>query len=205
MTKLDFLYELREALGVMPREDIERYVDYYSEMIDDRIDDGMSEEDAVAEIGSAEDVAAKILGEPAPKTLKEETPKEKAPKRERGSSPLAITLIILGFPVWFPLVISAIAVLISLIAVLFSLVISVWAVETSLWGCAIGCLISGGVSFICGRVPTGLMLCGIAVFSAGLSVFMFYACKAATKGSARLTAKIFLTIKNLIVRKEERK
>lgn len=205
MTKLDFLYELREALSELPREDIERYVDYYSEMIADRIDDGMSEEEAVDAIGTVEDIASKILGDmpQKPGAAEPERPKD-APKRENKLSGLAILLIILGFPIWFPLLMSAFAVLLSIIVSLFSVIISLWAVEVSLWGCTLGGLIAGCASAVCGRLPAGLAMCGVALFSAGLSVFMLYACKALTKWAVRITAKSFLAFFGLFKRKEGR-
>ena len=44
MKKNDFLWGLAEGLRGLPPEDLERWVDYYREMIDDRMDDGLSEE-----------------------------------------------------------------------------------------------------------------------------------------------------------------
>ncbi|MBQ2733014.1 MAG: hypothetical protein IJF74_02560, partial [Clostridia bacterium] len=139
MTKLDFLYDLRAALKALPKADIERYVDYYSEMIDDRIDDGMSEEAAVAELGRIEDIAAKILGDiplngqaeesetheaqEAPEgTERPETNEiavlpenaESAPKRKGGLSALAMLMIIFGAPIWVPVLISLFSVIIAL-------------------------------------------------------------------------------------------
>ena len=49
MSKTEFLTELKKALEGLPEEDIEKSLEYYSEMIDDRIEDGLSEEEAVAE------------------------------------------------------------------------------------------------------------------------------------------------------------
>ena len=134
MTKLDFLYDLRAALKALPKADIERYVDYYSEMIDDRIDDGMSEEAAVAELGRIEDIAAKILGDiplngQAEESETHEAPEgterpeineiavvpenaESAPKRKGGLSALAMLMIIFGAPIWVPVLISLFSVII---------------------------------------------------------------------------------------------
>lgn len=66
MKKQEFLTALWKQLSDLPNDDVERSLDYYSEMIDDRMEAGMSEEDAVAEIGSVEDVAKQIAAD-APK------------------------------------------------------------------------------------------------------------------------------------------
>lgn len=54
MTKEQFLRAVRERLTGLPQSDIDRSLDFYSEMIDDRIDEGLSEEEAVAAMGSPE-------------------------------------------------------------------------------------------------------------------------------------------------------
>lgn len=61
MTKQDFLDKLRSMLGSLSEEDIARSIEYYSEAIDDRIEEGMSEEEAVREMGSVEEAAKNIL------------------------------------------------------------------------------------------------------------------------------------------------
>ena len=47
MSKQEFLAQLRKGLSGLPKEDLEERLTFYSEMIDDRIDDGMAEEEAV--------------------------------------------------------------------------------------------------------------------------------------------------------------
>ena len=66
MKKQEFLTALWKQLSDMPNSDVERSLDYYSEMIDDRVEAGMSEEEAVAEIGSVEEAAKQIMAD-APK------------------------------------------------------------------------------------------------------------------------------------------
>ena len=61
MKKQEFLTALWKQLSDMPNSDVERSLDYYSEMIDDRVEAGMSEEEAVAEIGSVEEAAKQIF------------------------------------------------------------------------------------------------------------------------------------------------
>ena len=60
MRKSEFLYELRRALSGLPQSDVEERISFYSEMIDDRMEEGPSEEEVVAGIGSPHDVAEQI-------------------------------------------------------------------------------------------------------------------------------------------------
>ena len=61
MRKTEFLERLRAALNALPEEEAKKTIAYYAEMIDDRIEDGMSEEEAVAGLGEPEAVAREIL------------------------------------------------------------------------------------------------------------------------------------------------
>ena len=52
MTKQLFLNELSAALHGLSREERYRTLSYYDELIDDRVEDGQSEEEAVESLGS---------------------------------------------------------------------------------------------------------------------------------------------------------
>ena len=49
MTKKEFLSSLRSKLQGLPPSDIDERISFYSEMIDDRMDEGKSEEEAVSD------------------------------------------------------------------------------------------------------------------------------------------------------------
>ncbi|MBQ5504501.1 MAG: DUF1700 domain-containing protein, partial [Oscillospiraceae bacterium] len=55
MNKKDFLDELCRRLRTFPPQEAEKTVSFYSEAIDDRVEDGMTEEEAVRELGSLDD------------------------------------------------------------------------------------------------------------------------------------------------------
>ena len=46
MTKLKFLFELRDRLEGLPYDEVEERLNFYSEMIEDRMEEGLSEEEA---------------------------------------------------------------------------------------------------------------------------------------------------------------
>lgn len=198
MCKEAFLLQLRKALSGVPADDLEERVVFYSEMIDDRIEEGLSEEDAVSAVGPVEAIAKQILADiPLTKLAKERV------KPIRQLRVWEMILLILGFPVWGSLLISAIAVVLSLYVSLWSVVISLWAVFVSLIACAAAGIVAG-IGFVCiGNTPSGIVMIGGALVCAGLSVFLFYGCHWATKGIS-LLAKLFLVwIKGLFIRKEE--
>lgn len=200
MLKTEFLEQLRAGLAGLPQEDIDGRVAFYSEMIDDRMEEGLSEEEAVAGAGKISDIVTETLNDiPLKKIVKENM----AIKRSRSG--WEIVLLILGFPLWFPLLIAAVAILFSLYMVLWSLVISLWAIEVSLWACALAGIVIAVFCGIKGKLLPCLAMLGIGLFAAGLSILLFYGCVAATKGMIPLTKKILRGFKKLFIRKERSK
>lgn len=198
MSKQEFLAQLRKGLSGLPQDDIEERLTFYSEMIDDRMEDGISEEDAVCEIGHVEEIVSQIVADiPLAKLVKEKV------KQKKRLNAWETVLLVLGSPVWISLLIAAFAVILSLYVVLWSVIISLWAVFGSLIACAIGG-IAAGIGFACGGHGfTGIAVIGAGIVCAGLSIFLFFGCKAATKGVLILTKKIALGMKNCFMKKEE--
>lgn len=60
MTKSEFIDELCRRIKMLPPEEAERAVSFYSEAIDDKIEGGMTEEEAVASLGSLDDIALQV-------------------------------------------------------------------------------------------------------------------------------------------------
>lgn len=66
MSKTEFLEELRRALSKLPSYEVEQSIAFYAEMIDDRMEDGMNEAEAVAALGPVGLIAAQITAEMPP-------------------------------------------------------------------------------------------------------------------------------------------
>ncbi len=198
MKKQEFLHTLKISLSGLPKQDVEERLIFYSEMIDDRMEEGQTEEEAVSDIGTASEIATQIIADiPLTKIAKERL------KPKKRLKAWEIVLLALGSPIWLSLAIAAFAVMLSLYAVLCSVIVSVWAVFVSLVACALGG-VAASVIFICqGNGPTGIAMVGASMFCTGLSIFLFLGCKAATKGTLLLTKKMALGIKRCFVKKEE--
>ena len=207
MCKQEFMDCLRAKLSAFPTDETEERLSFYAEMIDDRMEEGLSEEEAVMSIGSPDEIAAQII-EDVPLSIIEDVPlskivKEKI-KTKRKPSAWEIVLLVIGFPLWFPLLIVVpFSVIFSLYVTPWSVVVSCWAVFASVAGSAVGALIGGIVFIAIGHVPVGIALIGASLICAGLSVFSFFGCKGTTKGSVWLTKKSVLWTKNLFIGKEK--
>lgn len=198
MNKQEFLTQLRKGLSGLPQNDIDERIVFYSEMIDDRIEEGLFEEEAVAQVGSVDEIVAQIIAEtPFTKIAKERI----KPKRQLKT--WEIVLLALGSPIWFSLAIAAISVVFSLYVSLWSVVISFWAVFVSLAACSVGGLVASAILAILGKGLAGVAMFSAGLICGGLSIFTFFGCKAATKGVIILTEKIAVGIKNCFIKKEE--
>jgi len=197
MDKNKFLTQLRNGLSGLPKEDIEERLTFYSEMIDDYVEEGLSEEEAVCRIGSVDDIVKQILEDtPLSKLAKERI------KPKRRLKVFEIVLLILGSPIWLSLLISGFAVVLSVYVSVWAVIISLWSVFVALVACVFGGILGGAVLAFTGYRPTGTALIGAGLVCAGLSILSFFGCKAITKGTAVLTKKIVLSIKNRLLKKE---
>lgn len=169
-------------------------------MIDDRMEDGLGEEEAVREIGTIDEITSQIIADiPLTKLVKEKIkPKKKLKTCE-------IVLLALGSPIWLSLLICCLAALFSLYILIWSVIVVLWAVFASFVAAGMAGIAAGiGISFTAeGDLLTGVAFIGAGIICAGLSIFMFYLCKTATKGVLTLTKKFVIWMKNCFIGKEE--
>lgn len=197
MRKQEFLEALRAGLSGLPQEDIEERLSFYSEMIDDRMEEGLTEEEAVAGVGSVDEIVNQTISDtPLTKLVKEKV------KPNRSLRAWEIVLLILGFPLWFPLLIAAFSVCFAFYVTIWSLIIALWSIELALVISSLGSIFAAVVVLFQGYALSALLLLGAGLFCAGLSVFCFFGCLKATKGILKLTKKIALGVKSLFIKKE---
>lgn len=199
MNKQDFLEKLREGLSGLPESDLEERLNFYGEMIDDRVEEGFSEDEAVKDVGSVDEITSQILSEtPLSKLVKEKI------KQRRRLSAWEIVLLVLGAPIWLSLMIALFSIVISIYAAIWSVVVALWSVEVAVIGCALGGILSAGVFAYQGNGIICVAVLGAGIICAGLSILVFFGCRAVTKGILILTKKIVLLIKNCFVKRGNR-
>lgn len=200
MMKADFLSALQENLYGLPKEDIQKSLDYYSEIIEDRIEDGLTEEDAVDALGTAEEIAEQILMDYSlPKIIKTKV------KPSRPLKIWEIVLLILGSPIWLTLLLTVAIIILSVYIVIWSIIISLYSAVLSfaIGGiCGIG---SFAVFMFTGNPAQGVFLLGAGLICTGLTVLSFFGCNQITKYTIRLSKKFLLLVKSCFIRKGETK
>ena len=199
MTKSAFLSDLRQGLTGLPDSEIEGRISFYSEIIDDRIEEGMSEDDAVNNLGSVDNIVSQILAEiPLTRLVKEKI------KPTRSLKAWEITLIIIGFPVWLPILISVLAVILSLFIVAIALAIALYSIVISLAAVSVAGIVLGIVSLITGGgAVNAFCYIGAALTAAGLSILLFMLCGKYDQVIAAAAKKLINGIKKIFVGKKE--
>lgn len=198
-----FIHQLKKKLANLPEKERKKSLAFYSEMIDDAMEDGMSEAEAVKSLGDVNDIARDILSEaPFSSIVKGETQKL---KNKCKNSPAFTVLLIVGSPVWLPLLLAA---AICVCAVAFSAI----AVFTSLFISAIAVVVAGivwvGYSvyfFLTGLTPEGLFVCGAGLAAAAGALLCLRPLKKMCALSVRFMGKCFKSVKRIFVGKGESK
>ena len=199
MTKNEFLAELKDSLSGLPEEDVKERLEFFGEMIDDSMDEGLSEEQAVAKIGSVDSVVSQILEDtPLSRLVKQKI------KPKRRMAAWEIVLLAAGSPLWIVLLAAALVVVLSVYIVIWSVAISIWSVFAAFAACAAALAAVAPGFMIAGRTLEGVIFIAATLVLAGLSIFAFYGAKKATDGTVWLTKKTALAIKKPFCRKENR-
>ncbi len=190
MNKQEFLAELRRELKGLPKSEIDERINFYSEMIDDYIEEGLGEEESIYKIGNINDISRQIISDAT----------VTKPNRKKTAGENA--LFWGGSPLWFALAVAATAVVIALYTSLWAVIVSLWACFVSLAISGVCGVVSSAAFIINGNLASGLVIFGSALMCAGLSIFVLYGCKAATKWAWQFTKKV-TCIKKMFVKKEE--
>ena len=198
MSKQDFLTELRKGLSGLPQDEIEERLTFYSEMILDRMEEGLSEEDAISEIGSVDEIVTQAVADiPLAKIAKERI------KPKRHLKALEVVVLTLGSPIWLSLGLAAVAVIFALYVSLWAVILALWAVFAAFADCALSSVAACAIFATGGHVASSLAILSAGIVCCGLSIMIFFGCKQATKGISLLTKKIAIRIKNCFIKKEE--
>ena len=192
MNKEEFLNRLREALKGLPAAETEKSALYYAEILDDRMEDGMSEVEAVASLGAPEEVA---------ENLKLELPLGTLVRSKMSGSGMGagtVVLLVRGSPVWLPLLLAGLAVALSLAVSLWSIVLSLWTVVLALM-LMLPLSVVGAAMKWASFPAEAVFLLGAACVSGGLAIPAFFFMRKATEWCGKMTMAGVKGIKRLLI------
>ena len=199
MKREEYLDRIRALLQNLPPEDLERSLAFYAESIADRMEDGMSEEEAVASMESPEEAAnAILLEQPLPTLVKVRV------KERRQLSALEILLLVLGFPLWLPLLLTALVLVFTFILLAWVLVLVPASVCLALGVSAIAVLFAGVLSLTKITLPALLAAPGAALILAGLAILAGFLVVGTLRLALIVTRALVRGLKSLLIRKEDK-
>lgn len=198
MSKAQFLQELTAGLQQLPPEEVARQRDYYDELLSDMVEDGMSEEEAVAKLGSVQEIIQNILQDtPLPTLVRTRL------RPKNGWTAAAVVVTILGAPLWVPL-------LLAFVLTGGCVALAIWAVIAAFFLIVFALGIAGIIvffkgftlfSFSAAYVPLSL---GSGLLLLGLALLIFLGAEQASVALFRGGRWIYRSVKGLFIQKEAR-
>ena len=230
MTKSEYLGAIRVRLLGLPEADIKKAIDFYEEAISDRMEDGLTEDQAIAELDTPQLAADKILMEtPLPKLVKATSTAQAQARSQaltqsqmqtqgrssgpmpdqsqsQGSakktvSPWIIVLLILGSPIWLPLGIAVAAVALAIVVTIFAVLLSVVVAVFAIGIGGIAAVLAALVALVLGKGVPALMQLAAALILIGISLLLFIPLKAGFLWFIELMARLGNSIKQYFINK----
>lgn len=177
MTKNEFTRELKGRISHLPKSERRRILTYYYEMISERMEDGMSEAEAIAALGNLDELFSEYA--PAPKE----------PNRGVRLRGWHIVMLIVGSPLWISLVAALLCIMLAFYIVIWALVICFYAVFAALAACGFAFTMASFIVLFTGGAPYFFMFFGAGAFLSGLAVMWFVVCNFFAKAMAKVTGK----------------
>ncbi len=196
MNKKQFLDEIKQKLRGLEESDVKKSIDYYDEMIDDYVENGKSEEEAVSSLGSVDDIATSILKEISlPKLVKAGI------KAKRKLLWWEIALLVIGSPVWVPILLAVVLILLSIYIVIWSIVVALYSINLAFAAVGVSGIAGSVFLMVLGNLYQGLFYLGIGLVFSGIAILLFFAFNKISVYVIRFGNLIFRGIKSLFIRK----
>ena len=185
MNKKEFIDKLTEKLSNLKLSEREEAISYYSEMIDDFIENGKSEKEAVKELGGINDIVNKIIEN------QESISKSENNQKERNIS--HIILLIIASPFIFIFFIIIMCLFISI----YSLIFGVYCTAIALLLANIIVIIDLFVNMF-KNLPYAIFEFGFVIFSFGISIMLILAMNMLIKKVNKFLLFVFKKFTNLV-------
>ena len=191
MTRNEFITSLSARLQGIPGTERQKALDWYSELICDRMEE-MPEADAVSGIGSVDEIADEILSQYRQNTTAVHSSDSTEPQSRRSpdkgvNTALVIFAAAVLSPIWLPLLIVG-------LSLAFVAVVLVWCAVVTVGVMLVSAAAVGAVGLVYGfwalfviNPAYGLLVLGMALISAGLTLALIPLIVVTVKGAAKFT------------------
>ena len=124
MNKKQFCTLLENELRIyLSSEEVYKTLNFFKEMIDDRVDEGLSEEQAVSQLGNIDDIVGQILDEHNIKKRQKKLVWRFIPQKTPSAANIIIAILL--FPIWITIFSLVASFFIAFVSLIFSLVLAV--------------------------------------------------------------------------------
>ncbi len=202
MTKIEFINTVKSELRGYPEDEIIKSLSFYTESIDDRMEDGMDEEKAVSELGDISDIIRNMKLTMPISVLAKTRIKES--KEKSGNKTIWIILAIAGFPIWLPLSLAFAAVALAVYITIWALIAALFACEFAFGVSGAVCLVYSFIHMITVSWTGGTAIAGGSLFLLGLFVILLKPVINLSKALVKLTVSFVKQIKRLFIGKENK-
>ena len=201
MNKTEFLEKLKIALSHFSNDQVTETLHYYEEAIDDRIEDGMTEEEAVSDLETIEEIAHTMeLELPMSVVMKKKINLLKSETNDHKT--LWMVLAICGAPLWFPLLFAGVLLILSVYIVIWSLIFSLVIAVASFALASISCVFSFVAQLIEGSFLSAFQTLGGSIACAGLFLMLYKPMIELVKQLIEVTKKFGKWLKKMIIGKK---
>lgn len=193
MTKQDFLAALERALAKLPHAEAQQAIAFYDEAISDRVEDGMSEDDAVASLGDVDEIARQIASEipPIPRAIA---------KANTGSRTLNIVLLALFSPVWVPVAGALALAALCIYLAIWLIIAAMWMLVVILIGMGpLGLFVFANI-LARGFVLSSFFALGLCLMACGAGLLATFGVMGVSKQLALLTRNFARWVRGLFVK-----
>ncbi|MDO5044237.1 MAG: DUF1700 domain-containing protein [Coriobacteriia bacterium] len=203
MLKKEFMKSLQAYLSTLPEFERQSTLEFYSELIDDRMDEGSSEEEAIASLESPFDIASNLLD--IREQEKIEFFVDRPNTQEKKKLWPWVLLAIITAPLWL-------FILFMVLLFIFFIILSILSIFVMLLTAAFLLIVAAGNVFVTSffifpssilagisHLGLSLGLLGLALFSGLLAYFVFVA---VFKGTKALVQSISTAFENRRARKK---
>ena len=191
MTRNEFITSLSAHLQGIPGTERQKALDWYSELICDRMEE-MPEADAVSGIGSVDEIADEILSQYRQNTTAVHSSDGTEPQSRRSpdkgvNTALVIFAAAVLSPIWLPLLIVGLSLALIAVVLVWCAVVTVGVMLVS--AAAVGAvgLVYGFWALFVINPAYGLLVLGAALTAAGLTLALIPLIVVTVKGAAEFT------------------
>ncbi len=192
MSKSIFIDTLRGLLEPLNKEERDKFISYYEEIIEDYKESGLTEQEVIDKIGSPQSIANDILSEQNSINIP-----------SSNSKILNKILLILGFPLWGSLLLTAVLFILSVYIVILCIPFTTGVSSIAFFGAALVSII-GSPFMMFDTLNVGVVQLGLGVSSIGMSILLgfitIYLSKNIIGITKDLTSKVLKSFKKKVVK-----